>query len=366
MTPSPAPLVRLARQVATALGAAAFVLGALLAASPALRAGAAAWLAGDGGPADAERAQVAEVIDGDTLRTTDGRTIRILGVDTPETRHPAMAGPQPLGAEAAARLAVLVGGRTVRLERDAVDADDYGRRLRHVWVGGRLVAAVLAEEGLAQALVIPPNVRHADALRAAEAAARAAGRGLWGLARPTGVAVFATPPAAVGGAGGSSRATAAAGGRSAADAAAGSVAGAGAERAAATSAALALAGPAGSDGFHGSGGIDPSQPCGARVAGAIPADAAGDHVDTFQAVEFEVVRAKDTGKVTFLNSHDPYQGHFYAAVFPTDYADFPAPPADFLAGKCIVVQGRIELYRGAPQIVVRGADDVRVVDGGFR
>lgn len=352
--PSPARrLTRLAVRLAAVAGAAALAAAIALAASPALRARAAAWLAAGAGPPGAERARVADVIDGDTLRTADGRTVRLIGIDTPETRHPDMAGPQPFGPEAAARLAALVGGRTVRLERDAADADDYGRPLRHVWADGRLVAAALVEEGLGQALIIPPNTRHADVLRAAEAAARSAGRGLWGAARPTGVAVFATPPAAV---------TAAT-----PDAAAAPDAAARAARAA-TGATLATPAPGGAPGAVAAGrtaaaAVDPSQPCGARVAGAIPAEAAADHLDTFQAVEFEVVRAKDTGKVTFLNSRDPYQGHFYAAVFPTDYADFPAPPATYLAGKCIVVQGRIERYRGAPQIVVRGAEDVRVVGG---
>jgi hypothetical protein len=103
-------------------------------------------------------------------------------------------------------------------------------------------------------------------------------------------------------------------------------------------------------------------PCGARVPGAIPAAVAGDFVDTFQAVEFEVVQTKDTGKVTFLNSHEPYQGYFYIAIFPTDYALYPEPPALYFRGKCIVVQGTIELYRGVPQMVLRSPDDVRLVD----
>lgn len=105
----------------------------------------------------------------------------------------------------------------------------------------------------------------------------------------------------------------------------------------------------------------PPPPCGARVPGAIPAESAADYLDTFQAVEFEVVQGKDTGKVTFLNSAIPYAGTFYVAIFPDDYAAFPEPPAIYLAGRCIVVQGTIELYRGAPQIVLRHPDDLRIV-----
>ncbi|MCC7020191.1 MAG: thermonuclease family protein [Ardenticatenales bacterium] len=324
-------------------GAGSLACTAGLALSPRLRTHFAVALSGTGGTTAGERVRIDHAIDGDTLVTADGRTVRVIGIDAPETHHPDMDGPQPFGPEAAARMAALVDRRTVRLEADAVDVDDYGRLLRHVRVDGRLVAATLAAEGLAYVLVIPPNVAHEAALRTAEASARAARRGVWGIARPTGVTVFATPPDVAGAAAGKAAASMA-----------------GSQRPSAPLDAIPLASlatPAAD------GAVDPSQPCGARVAGAIPAESAGDHLDTYQAVEFEVVRTKDTGKVTFLNSHEPFQSHFYAAVFPTDYADFPAPPAEHFAGRCIVVQGRIELYRGAPQIVVRGAGDVRVVDG---
>lgn len=347
MTPAHLPPIRIrsvARRAAAlvfGLGVAGSILAVGLTLSPSFRHRVAAWLAADAVPPGAERVRVDHAVDGDTLVTADGRTVRLIGIDTPETHHPDMAGPQPFGPEAAARLAALVDGREVGLERDAAGVDGYGRELRHVWAGGRLAAETLAAEGLGYVLIIPPNGRHEAELRAAEAAARAARRGLWGIARPTAVAAFATAPAS----GATGLAASAA---------------AGAEGAAAPTASAASSAPMANVG----GTVDLSQPCGARVAGAIPAEVAGDHLDTYQAVEFEVVRAKDTGKVTFLNAHDPFQGFFYAAIFPTDYASFPAPPAEYLAGKCIVVQGRIELYRGAPQIVVHGVEDVRVVDGG--
>jgi DNA/RNA endonuclease YhcR with UshA esterase domain len=51
------------------------------------------------------------------------------------------------------------------------------------------------------------------------------------------------------------------------------------------------------------------------------------------------------------------------AIFPTLYDQFPAPPAQHFRGRCVVVQGRVELYRGTPQLVVQTADDIRVVEG---
>jgi endonuclease YncB( thermonuclease family) len=59
-------------------------------------------------------------------------------------------------------------------------------------LGRRLVAELLVREGLGRADIIPPDHGHAEALRAAEAEARAARRGVWGLPRPTPLAVFGT------------------------------------------------------------------------------------------------------------------------------------------------------------------------------
>ncbi len=156
-------------------------------------------------PPGTEVVLVREAVDGDTLRLADGRRVRILGLDTPETHHPGMAGPQPGGPEAAARLKGLVEGRQVGLEWDASDRDHYGRLLRHVWLGPELVAARLLAEGLAWPLTIPPDQGHQAELAAAAASARAAGRGLWGRARPTALAVFGRP-AAVGTASGAAAA----------------------------------------------------------------------------------------------------------------------------------------------------------------
>jgi len=141
-------------------------------------------------PDAAERARVAQVIDGDTLRLSDGRSVRLLGIDAPETVNPNLGAEQPFGRDASARLAQLVEGQDVALERDTTDRDHYGRLLRHVWVGGRLVSETLAREGLAWSYAVPPDLRHRERIRAAEAAARQAERGLWGIERPTSLPVF--------------------------------------------------------------------------------------------------------------------------------------------------------------------------------
>jgi len=160
--------------------------------SPMLRAATLGWLAAPGAPPGSETVVVTEVIDGDTLVIEDGRTVRLLGLDTPETHRPGLEHAQALGDEATVRLAALVEGQVVALERDVTEVDHYGRLLRHVWRGRTLVAETLLREGLARSMSIPPDLRHRDRLRAAEARARAARVGLWGLPRPTSLPIFAS------------------------------------------------------------------------------------------------------------------------------------------------------------------------------
>ncbi len=279
-------------------------------------------------PLAMETALVTWVVDGDTLELEDGRRVRVLGVDAPETGH-GDAGPEPLSAAATERTRGLVAGRRVRLEVDTTDRDRYGRLLRHVWVGGRLLAEVLVREGLGRAYVIPPDDRYTEDLAAAERAARADGLGLWSLPGPTPLAVFRRP---------------------------GDGTPVGVAFASPVPGTVAPASPGA--GEANAGELDLHAACGQRVAGTVTAGEAARAVGQVVAAEFRVVRTKDTGKVTFLNSAEAYEGHFYVAVFPDDYPDFPAPPAEYFDGACVVVQGRVKMYKGSPEVVLKSADDI--------
>jgi endonuclease YncB( thermonuclease family) len=94
-------------------------------------------------PATAQRARV---IDGDTIRVA-GETIRMMGLDAPESRARCPAEAR-LAARATARLRSLVRPR-VWLERHG--RDRYRRRLAIVRDrAGRDLAQVLIREGLAR------------------------------------------------------------------------------------------------------------------------------------------------------------------------------------------------------------------------
>lgn len=139
-----------------------------------------------GGPSDdAGRATVTFVIDGDTIDVeVDGiaERVRLIGVDTPETVDPDRPA-QCFGAEASARTAELLPvGTVVRLERDDVARDQYGRLLAYVWRDDDdvLVNLSLIEDGFADAVTYGDNEALYDVFVAAEATARSEGRGLWG------------------------------------------------------------------------------------------------------------------------------------------------------------------------------------------
>ncbi len=118
---------------------------------------------------------IARAIDGDTVKTTAGEVIRLVGVDTPELRPR-----QPLGPEAAAFTRRLAQGKRVRLEFDALARKDkYGRTLAYVRLpDGTLLNAELLRQGYGRALLQWPFERLGQ-FRALEQAARYKRRGLW-------------------------------------------------------------------------------------------------------------------------------------------------------------------------------------------
>ncbi len=129
-------------------------------------------------------AVVEKVVDGDTIDVAiAGRheRVRMLGIDTPEV-HPEVGPPECFGPEAAAFTASLLPpGSAVRLERDIVGRDHYGRLLAHVYRrdDGLLVNEAILRSGYAQPMTIDPNRAFAERYVAATVAAERDGLGLW-------------------------------------------------------------------------------------------------------------------------------------------------------------------------------------------
>jgi micrococcal nuclease len=140
-------------------------------------------LLGAGDTPFAARPTVVRVIDGDTIDVRIGRKvvrIRLLGIDTPETKDPRRP-VQCYGPEASHRTAELLpAGTIVQLEADVERTDAFGRTLAYVHrEDGLFVNLSLVTDGYADVLTIAPNGSHAVEFSAAAAAARAEPRGLW-------------------------------------------------------------------------------------------------------------------------------------------------------------------------------------------
>ena len=130
--------------------------------------------------------RVERVVDGDTVVVGGGHHVRLIGIDTPETKDPRRP-VQCFGREAAAFLeSLLPRGAGVRLVGDVEQQDQYDRTLAYVYrlPDGLFVNAQLVRAGYAHVLTISPNVAHADEFVALAEEARQADRGLWSACKP--------------------------------------------------------------------------------------------------------------------------------------------------------------------------------------
>jgi micrococcal nuclease len=132
------------------------------------------------------RAHVVHVTDGDTVvltgisvgeihHATGGRKSRIIGVDTPEV----YGSTDCYGPESSAFTKRELDGDDVLVTFDVDPVDRYGRALVYLWSDGRFFNGRLAQEGYAQQLTVPPNVRYAELFTKLVREAREAGRGFW-------------------------------------------------------------------------------------------------------------------------------------------------------------------------------------------
>jgi endonuclease YncB( thermonuclease family) len=118
-------------------------------------------------------------IDGDTVRLVDGRSLRLIGVNALETGKRGAAD-EPFAHEASVRLGELLRLGPSRGVAGAEPFDRHGRALVDLYsADGALIAATLAEEGLALAVAVAPNLATVGCVAEAERRARQARRGLW-------------------------------------------------------------------------------------------------------------------------------------------------------------------------------------------
>ncbi len=266
-----------------------------------------------------DAARVVRVIDGDTIEVefADGTRdkVRFIGIDTPEDTTEV----EPYGPEATAYTTGALAGRSVFLEYDVEPRDKYGRLLAYVWtdipdevtdetIRQHLFNARLLLDGYASLLTIPPNVAYVDYFKDYEREARDADLGLWDPALLEGTQPGPTP-------------------KSPSD---------------------AESSPKASD------AIDWSQ----------AASYVGQTVTIIGPVAGTHYAATSNGRPTFLNigNNHPNPSRLTILIWGEDRPNFPGAPESIYAGKTVLVTGKVEMYKGSPEMEISGPGAIKVVE----
>jgi micrococcal nuclease len=119
---------------------------------------------------------VKKVIDGDTIVLSNGERARLIGVETPETKHPYKP-VEYFGKEAYRFTKKMVEGKRVKLKFDWQDRDRYGRLLAYVYLlDGTFLNAEIIKQGYGFAYTKYP-FKYLDEFREYEREARENKRG---------------------------------------------------------------------------------------------------------------------------------------------------------------------------------------------
>ncbi|MBY0120581.1 thermonuclease family protein [Bacillus sp. S/N-304-OC-R1] len=134
-----------------------------------------------------ELVTISRVVDGDTVQTSDGRKIRLVGVNTPESTTRT----EVYGKEASNYTTSKLEGKQVYLQKDVSETDRYARYLRIIWldipsddlneneIRTKMFNADLVINGYAEPSTYPPDVKYSDYFVKFAREARDKNTGLW-------------------------------------------------------------------------------------------------------------------------------------------------------------------------------------------
>lgn len=127
---------------------------------------------------------VIKVVDGDTIKILyEGveETVRLIGIDTPETVHPNKP-VECFGQEASERMKELVEGKGVNIMFDKTQGmrDKYGRLLLYVWVEDIFVNKQMVIDGYAYEYTYSTPYIYQKEFKEAQSEAQGSRVGLWG------------------------------------------------------------------------------------------------------------------------------------------------------------------------------------------
>lgn len=133
-------------------------------------------------------AKVEKVVDGDTVYAifnngvlNDGQKykIRLIGIDTPESKHINKTKNTKEGIIAYEYTKKMLEGQNVIVEFDIAQTDKYGRFLAYIWLDNELYNKHLLDIGYAKIMTIQPNSKYVEEFKTAQEKARKNEVGFW-------------------------------------------------------------------------------------------------------------------------------------------------------------------------------------------
>lgn len=132
-------------------------------------------------------ANVVRVVDGDTINVRfkqeldDGNIykVRLIGIDTPESKHIDKSKNTKEGQIAYEYTKKMLEGKDIILEFDIAPKDKYGRFLAYVYLENELYNKHLLDIGYAKIMTIQPNSKYVEIFKKAQKEARENNRGFW-------------------------------------------------------------------------------------------------------------------------------------------------------------------------------------------
>lgn len=126
------------------------------------------------------------IVDGDTIKILyDGKieTVRLIGIDTPETKHPTKL-VECFGKEASNYLKDLISGKSIAIEVDLSQGirDRYSRLLLYLFLeDGTNINEKMIRDGYAYEYTYNKPYKYQYLFKEAEKEAKENGRGLWNI-----------------------------------------------------------------------------------------------------------------------------------------------------------------------------------------